>query len=86
MIDRELEVSICRNDKGNLHGKTNCIICHKEFEFEENKNSDVVAFGCEYVPVNHENKLFVRLNVTSKCPNCGYKTIHYQTEQNDGLR
>ncbi|GEM_PF-2061438 len=78
--------AIKRNEKGNLCGRTQCIICKKEFEFEENKNSDAVAIECEYIPENRINRLFVRLNVTSKCPNCGYKTTHFQIEENETLK
>ena len=84
-VNPELQFEIKRNEKGNLFGNNQCSICKKSYTFEENENADVIAIGLEYVPINNQNKLFVRLNVISKCPNCGYKTTHYQIEQNDKL-
>lgn len=86
MVDHELSVAITRNEKGNLYGTTTCNVCNKQFEFEENVNSDVVAIGGEYIPINNVNKLFVQLNITSKCPFCGYKVVHYNTEKNETIK
>lgn len=85
-VNPKLKFEIKRNEKGNLCGSKQCDICKKNYIFEENENADVIAIGLEYVTINYQNKLFVRLNVTSKCPNCGYKTTHYQIEQNDKLK
>ncbi|MDR3594151.1 hypothetical protein [Clostridium sp.] len=75
------DFEIKRNKDGNLVGMTECTICKKMFQFEENKNSEAVVKDLS----DEFGKTYVRLDMFSKCPNCGYRIKHFQTEENNLL-
>lgn len=77
------EYLIKRNSEGNLFGITKCQVCQKEFEFEENKNSEAVVDRISIEPDLHFKSIeYIGLDMISKCTNCGYRIKHYQTEIN----
>lgn len=75
------DFEIKKNEDGNLVGMTKCRICKNTFEFEENKNSEAVAKS-----ISEEfEKTYLNLDMISKCPYCGYRVEHFQTEENSSL-
>lgn len=73
---------VTKNEKGNLNGYIRCHICEKDYFWEDNVNAQAIVRE-----INIDgNKIFIALDIFSKCPHCNYKTKFIKYERNDSIR